>query len=941
MPGQRLNLSCMQNARSFGIGVASFSLAIFLSVTFGRSGEAAERYYIVATEQIEGAIGDDGEVWSSATQPLIVDGGEAYLASGQRIRAILKNLDSATRRLLTSGGVVAIRTERELPLTARVRLRGQAPSADFLIDEKMAHEVKANVFLTCQRETYAKLLRTGVTGGAWFRHEVRRIDKLIGFDDNNAQLRDRRFFGRRGSAVTDSFALVSGGRALSENMQLGRQLPEPRGGPAASTVSVSSIAGITVKEFPWDDYVAGINPELDPLSHAIPHDQHAIFFTSFAAMVRFADEAAEQGTPILRLAEPQGIDAMVRERYETQLGLSLDGLAELIGPQLIETVALTGGDPYFRTGTDVAVMFTSKRMLALRTLLQLQTRLSAQKDPTAKPTEGKLAGGTLYTGMKSDDNRIRSYVAVVGETAVVSNSLFQLGRIEAVIQGKAKALASLDEYHYFRNRYPLSQGEESGLLIITDATIRRWCSPKWRIATSRRTRAAAALLDVQAQFLGQLATGKMQDREIVNHYQFAGSTKFVASSSGLRSEDYGDMRFQIPIDEMEMPKVTPEEQQLYNRWRDGYQRNWSNYFDPIAIRFVTQKSTVGLDMTVMPLIDFSQYRGMVSISKGASLKDGSGDPHPESLIHWTMAVNTESAMVKQGVDMARSFAAVSLSPLSWLGDDLSIYVDDDPIWAEAAKLDDRKQFEQFLVSHLDGLPVAVQFDVRSGMRLTLFLTAVRGFVDQLAPGMLAWTPQKYKDHAYVTIGITPAGRGSSLDEMDNLRVYYVASGDSFTVTLSETVVKRAIDRIMVRAKGEELPGGPKALGENVAFHVNGATLPVISRVYSRGYQQAMQRVAFSNIPILNEWKKRFPDREPVEFHAEFWQQRLMCPGGGVYQWNEEFQTMESTVYGHPGMPKVGPGLPPALSQFSEGDFGLTFEKDGLRARVELQRKVAE
>jgi len=49
--------------------------------------------------------------------------------------------------------------------------------------------------------------------------------------------------------------------------------------------------------------------------------------------------------------------------------------------------------------------------------------------------------------------------------------------------------------------------------------------------------------------------------------------------------------------------------------------------------------------------------------------------------------------------------------------------------------------------------------------------------------------------------------------------------------------------------------------------------------------------------------------------------------------------MESTVYGHPGEPKPGPGVPPALLDFARGAFGLTFENQGLRARVSLERDV--
>lgn len=916
---------------------------LLMVAVFTARGWAEDKYYLAPVAKISSKMEKtlNAYTWSSySIAPIHIDGVESHVAVGQRLRAMLEGLDEKTRRTLTVGWVVVVRCDGDLPTEAQVALDYRGPLTEMTLEPGDFQPTTRRVFQASQRETYARMLNQGYTGGSWFRYQMRHLDEQIGYRDRQNINNNRRFFGNRGSSLTDTFALVSGGRALSENLQLGRQLPNPRNGAAAETVDIAKIEGITVREFDWTQHVQGIDPDLDPLSHVVPHDQHALFFADFSALVRFADEAAEQGTPVLRLAEPQGIDAMVRERYETQMCLSLDGLAELIGPQLIDTVAITGGDPYFRTGTDVAVMFTSKQMLALRTLLQAQTQLKAELDPASQRVSGKLAGGTSYNGMKTPDGRIRSYLAVIGDALVVSNSIVQLERIEEVSQGKQTSLGSLDEYRFFRHRYPLGQEDESGLLIISDATIRRWCSPKWRIATSRRTRAGAALLDLQAQYLGQLAAGNMPTgRRIVANYEKNGTTTFVTSSSGLRSDSYGDMRFQTPIDEMPLPRVTPEEERLYQRWRDGYQRNWSNYFDPIAIRFVTTDATVGLDMTVMPLIEFSQYRELVSISRGASLDDKSGDAHPESLLSWTLAVNTKSDIVQQGVAMARNFAAVSLSPLSWLGDDLTIYIDQDPLWAKMAALESNDEIQEFLLENIDGLPVAAHIDVHSGMRLTLFLTAVRGFVDQVAPGMLLWVPQEHQGHAFVRVGLSPAGRAQSMDEVDDLALYYTLSGKSFTLSLSETVVKRAIDRIIARTEGKELPAGPKRLGDNLAFHVDGGTLPMIAKLVSNDYQEAMQQVAFSNIPILNEWKRRFPDRDPVEFHTEFWHQRLMCPGGGKYVWNNEYQTMESTVYGHPGAPKVGPGLPPTLSQFSHGDFGLTFEDDGLRARVELQRKV--
>ena len=54
-------------------------------------------------------------------------------------------------------------------------------------------------------------------------------------------------------------------------------------------------------------------------------------------------------------------------------------------------------------------------------------------------------------------------------------------------------------------------------------------------------------------------------------------------------------------------------------------------------------------------------------------------------------------------------------------------------------------------------------------------------------------------------------------------------------------------------------------------------------------------------------------------------------------WNETWQTMESSAFGHPGAPKPGPTLPRALARTLRGEFGLEFELDGLRARAVLER----
>src|SRR5262249_36553881 len=157
---------------------------------------------------------------------------------------------------------------------------------------------------------------------------------------------------------------------------------------------------------------------------------------------------------------------------------------------------------------------------------------------------------------------------------------------------------------------------------------------------------------------------------------------------------------------------------------------------------------------------------------------------------------------------------------------------------------------------------------------------------------------------------------------------------SLVVTLNESVLKRALDRHKVQladskssgketlppSDGEREKNGGAAvtkskdvgsnashaypwLGTNVCLRIDQSFVPMLEALFREEFRPAQQRLAWSNLPILNEWKRRYPKQDPLKLHEQFWQTKLVCPGGGRYVWNEEWQTMESTVYGHPGQPK--------------------------------------
>jgi hypothetical protein len=166
------------------------------------------------------------------------------------------------------------------------------------------------------------------------------------------------------------------------------------------------------------------------------------------------------------------------------------------------------------------------------------------------------------------------------------------------------------------------------------------------------------------------------------------------------------------------------------------------------------------------------------------------------------------------------------------------------------------------------------------------------------------------------------------------------------LTLSEAVLKRALDR--QRARLAEKHGvstnGVSVnpwLGTNLCLRIDQTFVPMLEGLFREELRPARQRLTWSNLPILNEWKRRYPGQDPVKLHEQVWRTTLVCPGGGHYVWNEEWQTMESTLYGHPAHPKPGPDKILPVANITSANLGLTFENDGLSAKIVLERSASQ
>lgn len=706
---------------------------------------------------------------------------------------------------------------------------------------------------------YDALRAWSLPGSAWFRHQADQALEHIPLWERPA--RDGEDNPRTAQIEEDrSLALFTGGRAVAENLALDRSLPTPTDENA--TEDLAGLRGITTPDFNWKPLLADAPPELDPMATCIPHDQHAIFFSSVAAFEATMTAARRQLLPVMQWTEQGASAEAVLDRYRRQLlsGVPLEQVREM---------AITGSDPYFRTGTDVALLLLTDHPGALAA--------------SARPEDA------------------RTSVTVVGQAVVVTNSVAQLSRLQAVAAGEQASLASLDEYRFFRQRY-VRGGDEAALLVLSDATIRRWCGPRWRIASGRRTRAISQLAERQA-----LRMSEDDPRPVVD-------------------DDWGSLAFLTPIVEMAFDKVTPAEAEAYNRWREGYESGWRQAFDPIALQLKLVEGRVQTDLTVMPLIAGSEYQQMVNLSGEARISPRAADPHDGTVLHLVMAIDPKARQMEGWGQLAQSMLQLNADPWAWMDQTVSIYLERDPVWQELAETaaDD----PQIWASSINRLPVAIHADVKSAMRLVGFLAGIRAFIEQSAPGMVQFNTRSHQEQAYVEVTIRDLG----IEDVEP-RIYYLATSKALVVSLNEDLIRRVIER---HASPEApQPAAPTWLGEHVALAIEGDAIKWISQGGRAELQDHARQQAWASLPILNEWRRLHPDRDPVELHQRVWHQDLGDPAD--YRWNDAWQTMESVTWGHPGQPRTpdAPPIPGIVRSLQNAKLGLTFENQGLRARANL------
>lgn len=750
----------------------------------------------------------------------------------------------------------------------------------------------------------------GLPGTPWFRRQARA--------HGGETFTESSWGGSRGFVGGNTYAMFTGGRALAENLRLDDVFALD--GEGEPTVDIADIPGVTVDEMSFDGLLAIEEPELDPLAAMIPIDQHAVFFPSFEALVRVADDLEDEARPLVHAFDGRGESARVRERYERQLLLSLDGVARTMGGFVVDSIAMTGSDPYLRTGSDVAILFrcgTAEGPLAIRTWLETA---ASRREVDVERVE---VAGVEVMHWGTEARTTDAWFAHVGATAIVANSEHQLARVLRVHAGEEGApepLLDAPEYTWFRQRYPLGAEGEDAFVVLTDAAIRRWSGPKWRIGAARRLRAIAVLADADAW---RIAVGRNAEAGDAppKESTLQGGGAIDLTGAWAREATYNTRMFTTPIGELEIPRVTADESHAYAAWRRAFERSWGGAFDPVAASIDVRDDGIAIDTTIVPLIGRTSYQWLLDLAGEARIARGAPGPHDGALVFWQVALDGRGEIADAYRYLVEATGAPPLE--EWCGGTMTFWVDEDPEYVE--RIRETVDTDEFVDEMLPGFPAVLEIAVTRPEVAVEVLEEVIGLIEENS-SVIKIEIDRRSHEGLPYIALIPDEEDYYLSAFPTL--YAGVTPEGMLLSISESSTKRAITRTLA---GRPLTHWE---GRSTGLRIGGDLRNAIGvQFVGEASSDRLRARSWANLPILNEWR-RLGFEDAVAAHERVWGTELICPGGGEYVWDEEHRTMSSTVFGHPAAPLEGTTLPPGLLDVEAIDFALDFDSYRTKPRAQ-------
>jgi len=633
---------------------------------------------------------------------------------------------------------------------------------------------------------------------------------------------------RRPTGGADELAVLmettTGMTSLQETLQLHRPVlvaaaKQPR------TIPIATVSGPKLATHPFERMRTRLGRAVpdEPLARATPAEFYYLRFRDLPTLFRLLDELDAWATPAARLLDGRSSERGLAARYEAQLGLGRGPLTRKLGPEVIESVALVGSDPYVREGTDLTAIFRVKS----HTLFSAGIASSLAKHEQVR---GKLTAtsgshrGVDITVKGSADGSVRQHRARIDDLQIVSNSPAAIRRVLDAIAGRHPRLSAEPDFRYMLTRDAAVADRVLG--FAGDRFVAAVIGPRQKVLEARRQ---LALAELQVPGFAALLFGWLNGRSPADSEELLRSG--LLERTELRHGGGESIRWQpgrsarsswgspdalTPLIDLPQPtRVTEAEREGYGIFVRGYQQNWSTFVDPILLKLTMDGESaahgrgaaagksLSAHLRILPLIDASEYQDIADLVGRARVSA----PPAAGGVRAVLGIGKEaelrrelSRLVSGVVPLGRRLS------FDWLGDWAMVGIADRPALANTvlkvadsdlpqrpATAREEEEEENGDLAVVRKTPIYAAVDLGSTAAAALALVAVRKLADSAAPGLVRWGQlEEYRKVSIVQVAITEERRRAGGD--DDAEIYYAICQGALFAALQADVLRYLIDQ---------------------------------------------------------------------------------------------------------------------------------------------------
>ena len=757
----------------------------------------------------------------------------------------------------------------------------------------------------------------------------------------------------------DLYSMTTGALAIQESLQL-EEMTGRREIPSDRRVPINSLEGPNIKSHPFDKMIEGRTPKVFPVAALVPYDNYYCHFTSISKEIAASDLVKQWGTSLLRSMTVTARDSDVPSRYTDQLCIDISALTRLFGDFVIGEIAITGGDPFLRVGSDIAIIIEVKNRGIFDAMMKGYADGALRANRDAKVSESEYEGVSIRS-IVTPDGRISSHSAYLGKYKVYSNSLDTLQLIINTHAKKRKSMAENLDFQYMRTIFPGTPKAEDGFIYMSDSFIRKLLSARWKIEGQRRIicqNHLRMIANAATMYRTEMRKGASVRTLIEEKYLSEkaarcpdGGTYSLGESGRAFCSVHNCLQYCTAISSIGLDRAAEAEAEDYRQFVERYNRYWSRFFDPIGIR-LRLGSRIEVETCILPLIENSIYNRLREIVGGKPVQLNSHVVTDHTIASITSKLHlggmARGAIFEMQEEVFPTLPAIT----EFMGDNLSInFYDSDVLFTFSEQgmgmfggwMDLEEQLLIGLIASSINLPVYAVVDLKDEGLARTFIREMLKLVQRLSAAE-EWS-------AFSEVGIEPYSAGEYKGHEINtvalrffvvkFRLYYAIASGRLIVSTKRYVLEKVLDSLRKKRGGRE-----RDSVANLQINIRPRAFDQLRPIIRLGWQERMRNACLKNLE---------PVRVLIECHGATGQTlnetsrkvegvTVRCPSGGVYKYDSDRGIVYCSVHGnhdHPRQPvevKESEGLLDFIGRLTDLSVRLRFTEEGIMTKVAFELK---